>query len=77
MNFSVRIFENGFFYVGKKVDDSFPIKIAVTTDDFDINYVMLNTYDYMIKNMRNYFWYNIVNLMYSFYFIDSLFVHML
>lgn len=54
-NYSVRIFESGFFYVGKRIDDSFPIKIAVTTEDFDINYVMLNTYDYIIKNMRNYF----------------------
>lgn len=45
----------GFLYCDDKPDKSFKQKIAVTTDDHNINYVMLKRYDMFIEQLRYYF----------------------
>lgn len=47
--------EKGIIYCSDKVDETFPLKISVTTADHNINYVMLKNNDYFIQNMRFYF----------------------
>lgn len=42
-------------YCDTSVDPGYPIKIAVTTEDHQINYVMLNKYKFMIHNLRYFF----------------------
>lgn len=46
---------DGIVYCDDKPDTTFPIKITVTTDDHDINYVMLKTNSMFIATMRYYF----------------------
>ena len=54
--FAVRSFDElGIIYCDKKVDPNFPRKISVTTDDHNINYVMLSNYDYFLSNLRYFF----------------------
>ena len=38
-----------------KADTTFKLKITVSTDDHDINYVMLKRNDFFIQNMRYFF----------------------
>lgn len=45
----------GIVFCSDKADSSFPIKIALTTDDHNINYVMLKRNDIFIANLRWYF----------------------
>ena len=45
----------GVVYCDKRPDLTFPGKIAVTTDDHQINYVMLRNNSLFIQNMRFYF----------------------
>lgn len=47
--------EAGVIYCDKRVDGSYPNRIAVTTDDHQINYVMLRNNDMFIQQMRFYF----------------------
>lgn len=47
--------ELGILYCDDKVDNTFPYKISVTTDDHNINYVMLKNNDMFISNIRFYF----------------------
>lgn len=47
--------DSGIMYVDDRVDGSFKLKIAVTTDDHNINYVMLKHNDVMIQNLRYFF----------------------
>ena len=47
--------EMGIVYCTNKADITFPLKISVTTDDHNINYVMLKQYDYLISTLRFYF----------------------
>lgn len=47
--------EEGILYCDNTPDLSFPMKIAVTTDDHNINYVMLKNNDFFISLMRFYF----------------------
>ena len=42
----------GFIYCDDKPDTTFNIKITTTTDDHDINYVMLKRNDFIITNLR-------------------------
>lgn len=44
--------EQGFIYVDNKADLTYPTKITVTTDDHDVNYVMLRRNDFIISNLR-------------------------
>ena len=45
----------GIIYCDDHVDTSFKFKISITTDDLDINYVMLKRNDMFINHMRWYF----------------------
>ena len=55
-NFAIREYaESGCLYVDDKPDITFRLKIAVTTDDHDVNYIMLKRNDYLINNFRFYF----------------------
>ena len=47
--------EQGIIYTDDKPDMSYPFKITVTTDDHEINYVMLKSHDVFISNMRYFF----------------------
>ena len=47
--------DTGIIYCDNVADTTYPLKISVTTDDMSINYVMLKTYDFFLKNMRWYF----------------------
>lgn len=56
MNFSVKEYnELGIVYCDDSADLTFPYKIVVTTDDHEINYVMLRNSDTFIQTMRYYF----------------------
>ena len=55
-NFGVREFlENGIIYVDQNPDMTFPVKIATTTEDHNINYVMLRRSSVFISDLRFYF----------------------
>lgn len=45
----------GIIYCDDKADKTFPMKISVTTDDHNINYVMLKNNDMFISNLRYFF----------------------
>lgn len=54
--YSIKEFsEQGFLYCDDKADLSFPLKIVVTTEDHDINYVMLKNNDILLSTLRYYF----------------------
>ena len=55
-NYAIRAFdEQGIVYCDNKADLNFPLKISVTINDHDVNYVMLKNNEYFIDNMRYYF----------------------
>lgn len=55
-DFGIREFpEDGFIYCDDKPDATFNMKITVTTDDHEINYVMLKRNDLFLSNLRWYF----------------------
>lgn len=45
----------GIVYCDDRADTTFPIRISVTTDDHQINYVMLKRNDLFLSNLRYYF----------------------
>lgn len=47
--------DEGIIYVDNKPDNTHPYKIVVTTDDHQINYVMLKRNDFFLSSMRFYF----------------------
>ena len=47
--------ESGLIYCDDKADSSFLNKISVTTDDHNINYVMLKRNDFFLSNLRYFF----------------------
>lgn len=47
--------EKGIIYVDDRADTTFPVKISVTTEDHEINYVMLKRNDMFLNNLRYYF----------------------
>lgn len=47
--------ELGIVYCDNKADRTFPVRISVTTDDHNINYVMLKRNDLFLANLRYYF----------------------
>lgn len=47
--------EMGIVYCDDKADSTYPIRISVTTNDHNINYVMLKQYQLLIDNLRFYF----------------------
>lgn len=55
-DFGVREFaDSGFIYVDDRPDTSYKYKITVTTEDHEINYVMLKRNDMFLANLRFYF----------------------
>lgn len=48
-------YQEGIIYCDDHDDSTYKYKIAVTTDDHQVNYVMLRTNDMFIQNMRYYF----------------------
>ena len=44
--------ELGYLYVDNRPDYTYPTKITVTTDDHNINYVMLKRNDFFLTNLR-------------------------
>lgn len=47
--------ESGLIYCDDKTDSSFSTRISVTTDDHNINYVMLKSNDFFLSNLRYFF----------------------
>lgn len=47
--------ETGIIYCDDKPDESFKLRITVTTEDHQINYVMLKRNDFFLSNLRFYF----------------------
>ncbi len=47
--------ENGFIYCDDHPDGTFKFKITVTTDDHNVNYIMLKQNDIFLSNLRYYF----------------------
>ncbi len=55
-DYAIREFaEAGVIYCDDRADNTFKDKIAVTTADHDINYVMLKRNEFFISNLRYYF----------------------
>lgn len=55
-NYAIREFvHDGVIYCDNRADESFPFKITVTTDDHEINYLMLKRCDMFLSNMRSLF----------------------
>lgn len=55
-DYSIKEFkELGILYCDDKADKTFPMRISVTTDDHNINYVMLRNNDLFIANLRYFF----------------------
>lgn len=51
--YGVREFADlGIIYCNDKADVTYPVRIAVTTDDHNINYVMLKRNDFFLENLR-------------------------
>ena len=47
--------EEGVIYCDKNADNSYKFKICTTTNDHEINYVMLHSHDLFLQNLRFYF----------------------
>lgn len=47
--------EQGIIYITDKADSSFGFKLAITTDDFQVNYVLLQQYKNYLAILRQYF----------------------
>lgn len=47
--------EAGIIYCDNRPDNTFPVKLTVTTKDHQVNYVMLKSNDIFLHNMRYYF----------------------
>lgn len=48
-------YEQGIMYCGTSVDETFPLRISVTTEDFKINYIMLKRNDFVLADFKFYF----------------------
>lgn len=55
-DFGIRSFADaGIVYCDNRCDLSFPVRISVTTEDHNVNYVMLKQFDELIYQLRFYF----------------------
>lgn len=55
-NYAIREFmDSGIIYCDDHYDSTFPMRVAVTTDDHEVNYVMLRSNSIFVANMRYYF----------------------
>lgn len=56
VDYAIREYRDlGILYCDDRADRTFPLRVSVTTDDHNINYVMLKTNDFFISNLRWYF----------------------
>lgn len=56
VDYAIREYKDlGILYCDDRADKTFPMRISVTTDDHNINYVMLKTNDMFISTLRWYF----------------------
>lgn len=56
INYGIRAYDDlGIVHVSDKADNTYPFKVAVTTDDHKVNYVMLRKNDTFITGLRWYF----------------------
>lgn len=56
VDYAIREFaEQGIIYCDDKPDSTFKDRVTVTTDDHEINYVMLKRNDFFLANLRYYF----------------------
>lgn len=54
--YSLKQYRNeGIIYCDSRVDKTFPFKIAVSTDDHDVNYIMMRDNEFFISTMKYYF----------------------
>ena len=54
--YSIRSYEElGVLYCDDRIDLTYPVKICVTTDDMEINYVVLKNNEGFINNLRFFF----------------------
>lgn len=55
-DFGVRMFRDlGIIYCDARPDMTFPTRFAITTNDFNVNYVMLKSYEGFFSTLRYYF----------------------
>lgn len=55
-NYGIREFkELGIIYCDSSADLTFPVRLSITTEDHEINYLLLQRNDLMIKLLRTYF----------------------
>lgn len=55
-NYAIREYQElGYLYCDYNADMDFHTKITVTTEDHDVNYIMLKRNDFMISNLRYFF----------------------
>lgn len=54
--FAIRSYDNnGIIYCDKNADVTYPIRVCVTTDDHQVNYVMLKNNDLLLMRLRYFF----------------------
>ena len=53
--YAIREFDCGVVYCDHGVDNGFPLKISVTTESHQVNYIMLNKNSYIVSQLRFYF----------------------
>lgn len=55
-DYGIRSYDDlGIIYCDTRADLSFPLKVSVTVNDHDINYVILKNNEFFVDNMRYYF----------------------
>lgn len=55
-NYGIRAYRDlGIIYCDNRPDNTYPLRVSVTTEDHDINYVMLKQSDNFISSLRFYF----------------------
>lgn len=55
VNYAIREYDCGLVYCDRGIDQNFPLKIAVTTENHQVNYIMLNRSSYLVSQLRFYF----------------------
>lgn len=55
VDYAIREYDSGFVYCDHGIDKGFPLKISVTTENHQVNYIMLNKSSYIVSQLRFYF----------------------
>lgn len=56
VNYAIREYpEQGVIYCDTSTDSTYPVKLAITTEDHNVNYVMLKNNDMFVSRMRFFF----------------------